>query len=272
MRFITALLIMITLLLTGCASRPAGNYGFGVKPEVGAVRNAIAGHLNTYLHHPDSLSYLSIAKPEPGCFRRGPGLRDICGYKVCFEYRVLTRDMRDMVTERQALWITNGFGNLYREAQDCSGLISDWNGKSPVETGNFCALQPQNTECLNGRSEPYPADLRAPDSPSGPATMSSTKAYKSMRLDIWRPATEEDIQALAAAADIHLKDGPSARYQSVKVGLNPDAPSTNIYCGMINSKNSFGAYIGFKRFFFAEVGFLAIEDDFNGGFLDKKCK
>ncbi|WP_218570317.1 hypothetical protein [Pseudomonas mangiferae] len=176
------------------------------------------------------------------------------------------------VLETQEFWITKGYGNFYRPSQTCPAHLIEWDGKEDVAHGDFCSLQPDHPSCKSGTRGPAPEDLRPPDNSPSPPHKTAFEQYKAKRLTVWRQAEAEDLATLAKQADLYLKDGLGARYRSVKVGDKEDAPGTKQYCGLINAKNSYGGYTGFRKFYFAEIGFMAIEDEYNGSFIDKHCR
>src|SRR6478735_5346000 len=52
-----------------------------------------------------------------------------------------------------------------------------------------------------------------------------------------------DRATLIEAIDLHMNDGTSTKIRNVR------PVSENVYlCGWIDSKNSFGAYVGYRRF------------------------
>lgn len=61
-----------------------------------------------------------------------------------------------------------------------------------------------------------------------------------------RPVSEADKAAIRKQADKVLFDGPTARWQW------PDRLDAKVYCGQVNSKNRFGAYVGWTPFYFYE--------------------
>lgn len=273
-------LIVVALVVAGC-SRSAGNFGFGPPPSIQETRDAVNRHLTDYLHYPASAKDLRIQKPRPGCFYRGPGKRDICGYQVCISYTALNQ-RGGYVSERQSLWITRGYGLHVQPPATCPTILQDWSGSDPVALADFCSYQPKHPDCINGRKESYdkvlvaedvaPRTVPLPPSTPSSAASSAQAAFETLQRERWRTATTEEITKLANDADRHLKDGPSARYLDVRIGDVPDLPGVHHYCGQVNAKNSWGAYGGYKRFYYSEVGFFAMEDDRNGGYFDKKCK
>ena len=67
-----------------------------------------------------------------------------------------------------------------------------------------------------------------------------------------RPATESEISYLKDALQGRLKDPYSAKFRNVKIGPMSDAGMQSA-CGMVNAKNSFGAYAGEEPFYAAIV-------------------
>ena len=59
------------------------------------------------------------------------------------------------------------------------------------------------------------------------------------------PPSAASRKAIMAAVGDKLLDGESARY---RWPIEPDTPHLG-YCGFVNAKNSYGAYIGFKPFY-----------------------
>jgi len=56
------------------------------------------------------------------------------------------------------------------------------------------------------------------------------------------PMSKEEIAALKRSVSENLKDPDSAKFKDVGYDTRGDK------CGMVNAKNSFGAYTGFQRF------------------------
>lgn len=61
-----------------------------------------------------------------------------------------------------------------------------------------------------------------------------------------RPATEDEIALIRAAMQTDLLDADSAKFRDVKHDVGDKGGVT--FCGLVNAKNSFGAYTGFKAF------------------------
>lgn len=59
--------------------------------------------------------------------------------------------------------------------------------------------------------------------------------------------TDAEMQQVRAAFETVLLDSESARFTNV-CKLKYEGQSNTHFCGMINAKNSFGAYVGFKPF------------------------
>jgi len=56
------------------------------------------------------------------------------------------------------------------------------------------------------------------------------------------PASNDDLAALKIAMEDRLKDADSAKFKNVRIGKDKAT------CGLVNSKNSYGAYVGFEPF------------------------
>lgn len=69
-------------------------------------------------------------------------------------------------------------------------------------------------------------------------------------------ASESDIAGIRVAMERNLKDASGARF--LDVVLIPSEDSSSVICGKVNSKNSYGAYVGYTPFmgmrFFREDG------------------
>lgn len=72
-----------------------------------------------------------------------------------------------------------------------------------------------------------------------------------------RPLNKMERQALTKAIKDQLKDPDSAKF---KLGNFID-PDSGYYCGLVNSKNSYGGYVGFTPF----QGFIFKRD--NGPYI-----
>ncbi|MEE1924601.1 hypothetical protein V0R50_22545 [Pseudomonas sp. 148P] len=55
-------------------------------------------------------------------------------------------------------------------------------------------------------------------------------------------AGSSDLAGLKVAMDDRLKDAESARFKNVRIAKNGTT------CGLVNAKNSYGAYAGFEPF------------------------
>lgn len=65
-----------------------------------------------------------------------------------------------------------------------------------------------------------------------------------------RPLSAPEKTALTKALARDLKDPEAARFRWLPAILPPITSTEPIgYCGMVNGKNSFGGYIGFRSFF-----------------------
>ena len=75
------------------------------------------------------------------------------------------------------------------------------------------------------------------------------------------PSDRAFVDGLKAEFDSQLFDYPSARFRNVRFSR-----STGIACGDVNSRNQFGAYVGWRSFNAMEEGadgkvFVLIEDE-----------
>lgn len=59
-----------------------------------------------------------------------------------------------------------------------------------------------------------------------------------------RPATEQELEDIRSELQTKLKDADSAKFNSVQVKEKKEGFST--FCGLVNSKNSYGAYAGYS--------------------------
>lgn len=59
-----------------------------------------------------------------------------------------------------------------------------------------------------------------------------------------RPATEKELEEIRRELQTKLKDADSAKFNSVQVKQKKEGIS--VFCGLVNSKNSYGAYAGFS--------------------------
>ena len=62
-----------------------------------------------------------------------------------------------------------------------------------------------------------------------------------------RPATEAEVTAIKTGSERTLKDAPSAIFRDVSA--IDDGEGHAYFCGLVNAKNSYGAYGGFIRFY-----------------------
>ncbi len=75
-------------------------------------------------------------------------------------------------------------------------------------------------------------------------------------------ATSEQIEFAKERAGYDLKDPSSAQFRdlyTISRGMGDD-----IICGEINAKNSYGAYVGFRKFYVRSDGDLLISDPRSG--------
>lgn len=117
----------------------------------------ISRHLELNLKDPDSVRRLQISQPVADCHGRGhPGRRDVCGYRICFEYNARNGFGGYVGRQVRVFWLYQGFTPMsYDNAGGCPNQFVPWKGDPPVEVRDFCALQPKNDGCLAGQKETY---------------------------------------------------------------------------------------------------------------------
>lgn len=155
--------ILITLgllaLMAGCAGRPAQNYGFGPTPTAETARKVVTDHLLFALKDPESVQGLTIGKPVPACYARGPGKRDVCGYRMCVAYNAKNSYGGYVGRKIYSYWMLNGFGTqVFKHNTGCPLTFEDWHGEPPATDANFCAMQPGHEECVRRRVQDRTAE------------------------------------------------------------------------------------------------------------------
>ena len=63
--------------------------------------------------------------------------------------------------------------------------------------------------------------------------------------DAYREATAQEVSAIRSSMQKDLKDADSAKFKDVKVAAAEDGVAM---CGLVNARNSYGAYAGFSYF------------------------
>jgi hypothetical protein len=90
--------------------------------------------------------------------------------------------------------------------------------------------------------------------PSGPTPGEITESERAAGAEAapLKPATPQTVAKIKAAATNVLKDPGSAQWQDVRQATRPNLKGkpTAVACGMVNDKNAFGAYTGFRSFVF----------------------
>lgn len=261
------LALTVAFLLSGCA-RTAAKFGFGPPPTVSELRSAVNEYLTKDLYRPGSVQSLLISRPETGCMFRGPGKRNVCGYKACLYYNAQNQSGNYVGTKRYDFWITNGWGYHQMPATgECTKDFMDWTGEPAIAVRSFCETQPDHPGCASGKTEQY----SKPNATKNTVVATSQVEYAQAQAARWAPASEKDLASLSEGADLYLKDGASARYRDVVVTPERVLGATK-YCGLINAKNSWGAYGGYTRFVYVSPAFFAMEDRYNGRFITESCK
>lgn len=72
---------------------------------------------------------------------------------------------------------------------------------------------------------------------------------------------EQEVALSSAKKEIErsIKDPAAVQYRNLKLAKHSNFGYT--VCGELNAKNGFGAYVGFKRFIYQDVGSLRYEPD-----------
>lgn len=60
---------------------------------------------------------------------------------------------------------------------------------------------------------------------------------------------QEDVAAAKAWVEAHLKDPSSVQYRNVRRVPDKNGYPRVMICGEMNAKNSYGGYVGFRRFY-----------------------
>lgn len=150
---------------------------------------------------------LIISRPIAGCFSRGWGKRDICGYKVCVS--VIRPNIGRSV---ELLWLTNGFSQIgFPNARECRPDFENWRGSPAVELPRFCDFQKGHPDCAVGRVENYDADLGTPQGNGSQNSSSPVPATPYVKGDLgnWTVKPELDPMTDALKCVGKLKDAPS---------------------------------------------------------------
>ena len=143
------------MLLVGTVqARPPGNFGYGKPPTKVEVENMVKSHFADKISNPYPLHILAIGKPTAGCFKRGAGKRDICGYRICVSQNQENALGGFMGRETAVYWKTQGYGiQVFRNQGACANDFEQWDGISEVLVPDFCVRQPDHPDCANGRKE-----------------------------------------------------------------------------------------------------------------------
>jgi len=85
------------------------------------------------------------------------------------------------------------------------------------------------------------------------------------------PAGNSEIEQMRGALDSALPDAPSARFKDVCLSSFGTSlkPPQKVYCGLLNQKNSFGAYIGYRKFGYISGG-KRVPSIVNGKMIDMR--
>lgn len=86
--------------------------------------------------------------------------------------------------------------------------------------------------------------------------------------DIARKEVERFKQALTS----RFKDPSSAQFKNVAAYGEQDPISVTFLCGYVNAKNSYGAYVGFKKFVMTGTDTVQYDDPDNPFAIEEKWK
>jgi hypothetical protein len=96
-----------------------------------------------------------------------------------------------------------------------------------------------------------------------------TKAEQEKMATVDKTAVLAEVDRFKAKLTENFKDPSSVHFKNVIAYGISKGPIITFMCGQVNAKNSYGAYIGFKRFFMIGLGTTEVEDSKNGYVFDQ---
>lgn len=85
-------------------------------------------------------------------------------------------------------------------------------------------------------------------------------------------ANDEMISKAKDAVSYDMRDPASAQFREVTYYLRPskkpDGEPMHVVCGQVNAKNAYGAYVGFRRFFWYDGGSAMVQSETSGPIAD----
>lgn len=96
-----------------------------------------------------------------------------------------------------------------------------------------------------------------------------TKAQQDSAEAAEKAAVQVEVDKFKAVLTSRFKDPSSAQFKSVVAYGIAKPLRISFMCGQVNAKNSYGAYIGFKRFFMIGTASYDIEDSKNQYVIDQ---
>lgn len=74
------------------------------------------------------------------------------------------------------------------------------------------------------------------------------------------PSSDRSTHEFRGIVKANLKDSESALFSDDRIVESKDRKGIYYLCGLVNAKNSYGAYTGFKRFFAGHPNAVMIDD------------
>lgn len=96
-----------------------------------------------------------------------------------------------------------------------------------------------------------------------------TKAQEELAAASDKALINANVERIKSALTKTLKDPSSAQFKNMVAYGSPNSVIVTFLCGEVNAKNSYGGYIGFRRFFTIGEHTSEIENDKNGYVFDQ---
>lgn len=94
------------------------------------------------------------------------------------------------------------------------------------------------------------------------------KAQQDAEATSQKTRVQAEVDRFKAALTERFKDPSSAQFKNVVAYGVAQPLRISFMCGQVNAKNSYGAYIGYKRFFMIGTSTAQIEDTQNTSIID----
>ena len=204
MRRLILAVAAVAVLAGNVVARPAGNFGYGKPPTHDETQRLVRQHLKETLKDPSSIQDLEISKPAAGCFERGLGKRDVCGYKFCVAYNAKNGYGGYVGRSVHVYWKVQGYGlNTFANRGACPNSFENWDGSTSVELPRFCDRQPENKDCTEGREEVYEADAqeqRKVEAPAQDAASSASCSSEIRKRMLAKGMSESDVDKICGCS------------------------------------------------------------------------